>query len=58
MSMANEAYSKSSLTDESENGGIRQWIEQLRNANLLNTVKARVDWDLEISAIARICQSP
>ena len=57
MSMANEAYSKSSLTDESENGGIRQWIEQLRNANLLNTVKARVDWDLEISAIARICQS-
>ena len=57
MSITSDAYVKSDLTEECENGGIRQWMEQLEKANLLNTIKARVDWDLEISAIARICQS-
>ena len=55
--MTNETYVKSDLSEECENGGIRQWMEQLEKANLLDTIKARVDWDLEISAIARICQS-
>lgn len=55
--MKNEMYSASEVTEDCENSGIRQWIEQLKRANLLDTINAEVDWDLEISAIARICQS-
>jgi len=43
-----------SSSDNDDSPSLRQWLETLEAAGELARIKAKVDWDLEIGAIARV----
>ncbi|MCL2713907.1 MAG: UbiD family decarboxylase [Alphaproteobacteria bacterium] len=49
-----ETSHRSSLIKDSEKPSLRQWLAQLERHGQLRRIKAEVDWDEEIAAIARV----